>query len=264
MDDVLSAVDAHVGRSLCENVLSSRTGILRGTTRVLVTNQLNQLGDLDVDQIVLMKDGRIALKCTYDKLMEMERDGELDEYNLRLARNQEIEADEEDRKSEKSEDIQSWAEKRKKLEEKAEKLIEKERQEVGRVNVKNYLIYFKYFGFAWAVLALFALVLDNFFLAYSREFLAQWSETKLAANDSQAVFSFHKSHFQVYLAYSLSHFAASLAANTLMVMGIVKTLTTIHSRLLYKIMRSPMSFFDTTPVGRIINRQAKLFANCSN
>ena len=88
MDDVLSAVDAHVGKSLCDDVLSSKTGILRGTTRILVTNQLNQLGDLDVDQIVLIKDGRIALKCTYDELMEMERNGQLEEYNLRLTQNQ--------------------------------------------------------------------------------------------------------------------------------------------------------------------------------
>ena len=28
----------------------------------------------------------------------------------------------------------------------------------------------------------------------------------------------------------------------------------IHQRLLYRVMRSPMSFFDTNPTGRIVNR----------
>jgi ATP-binding cassette subfamily C (CFTR/MRP) protein 1 len=32
---------------------------------------------------------------------------------------------------------------------------------------------------------------------------------------------------------------------------------TLHSSILYGVLRTPMSFFDTTPIGRIINRFAK-------
>ena len=248
LDDVLSAVDAHVGKSICERVLNSKTGILRGTTRILVTNQLNQLGDLNVDQIVLLKNGRIALKCTYDQLLEMERKGELDEYNLRLASNQEDET-EEDKRAEKSEDNQNPKE-----EKKAKKLIENERQEVGGVAAKHYRIYFEYFGNFVAISMLVTHVLSTFISVYSREFLAQWSATKLETNDSGATLEFHKGRFRGFLVWTLLSFLTSWVANALMVMGIVNILSSIHLKLLHKIMRSPMSFFDTTPVGRILNR----------
>ena len=36
--------------------------------------------------------------------------------------------------------------------------------------------------------------------------------------------------------------------------GLIRAAGQFHSSMLYCVMRSPMSFFDTTPVGRIINR----------
>ena len=87
LDDPLSAVDAHVGKHLCENVLNSETGLLKNTTRVLVTNQLDQLCDLNVDQIFLMKNGEIKLKCTYLELMKLYEKGNLSEFNLKLNEN---------------------------------------------------------------------------------------------------------------------------------------------------------------------------------
>ncbi|KAH9387596.1 Canalicular multispecific organic anion transporter 2 [Tyrophagus putrescentiae] len=67
LDDPLSAVDSHVARHIFRRVLSSRTGVLRGRTRLLVTHSLALLPE--VDQIVVMEGGRVAEAGTYQQLM---------------------------------------------------------------------------------------------------------------------------------------------------------------------------------------------------
>ena len=39
--------------------------------------------------------------------------------------------------------------------------------------------------------------------------------------------------------------------------GIIKAATSLHNQMLYTIFRSMMSFFDVTPLGRILNRFSK-------
>ena len=67
LDDPLSAVDSHVAKHIFEQVLSSKTGYLRGRTRVLVTNNIQLLPE--VDSIVVMAGGTISETGTYGALM---------------------------------------------------------------------------------------------------------------------------------------------------------------------------------------------------
>ncbi|XP_072936015.1 ATP-binding cassette sub-family C member 4-like [Epargyreus clarus] len=64
LDDPLSAVDAHVGRQLFDECIS---GHLRHATRVLVTHQLHYLKA--ADYIVILANGSVETKGTYDELM---------------------------------------------------------------------------------------------------------------------------------------------------------------------------------------------------
>ncbi|KAF9582928.1 hypothetical protein BGW38_010571 [Lunasporangiospora selenospora] len=64
-DDPLSAVDAHVDRHIFEEAI---TKILSGKTRILVTNGAIHLKD--VDQIIVVKQGRISQDGTYEDLMQ--------------------------------------------------------------------------------------------------------------------------------------------------------------------------------------------------
>ena len=67
LDDPLSAVDAHVGKHLFENVLHSKTGLLKNKTRVIATNSLNILQY--VDQIIILDEGLISEQGKYTLLI---------------------------------------------------------------------------------------------------------------------------------------------------------------------------------------------------
>ncbi len=93
LDDVLSAVDQHVGRHLIDNVLGSQ-GLLAGKTRVLATNSIPVL--VEADFVALLRDGKIIERGTYQQLIAMK--GEIANL-IRTANNQEKQVeDEEDQK----------------------------------------------------------------------------------------------------------------------------------------------------------------------
>ncbi|KAI9826868.1 MAG: hypothetical protein M1832_005807 [Thelocarpon impressellum] len=71
LDDCLSAVDQHVARHLIDNVLGPK-GLLRGKTRVLATNSIPVL--LEAHFILLLRDGVIIEKGTYEEVMAMKRE----------------------------------------------------------------------------------------------------------------------------------------------------------------------------------------------
>lgn len=68
LDDVLSAVDSHVGRHLIDNVLGPK-GLLASKTRILATNSIPVL--VQSDFICMLQNGEIVEKGTYRQLMAM-------------------------------------------------------------------------------------------------------------------------------------------------------------------------------------------------
>lgn len=66
LDDVLSAVDSHVGRHIIDNVLGPR-GLLSTKTRILATNAIPVLRQASF--ITMLKDGEITEKGAYNELV---------------------------------------------------------------------------------------------------------------------------------------------------------------------------------------------------
>ena len=68
LDDVLSAVDQHVGRHLIDNVLGNK-GLLSGKTRILATNSIPVL--MEAGLISLLRNGRVLESGTLNQLLAM-------------------------------------------------------------------------------------------------------------------------------------------------------------------------------------------------
>ena len=62
----------------------------------------------------------------------------------------------------------------------------------------------------------------------------------------------------VYSIFGVTQVIFILVATFLIVTGVMKGSRTLHDNMLSTILRSPMSFFDTTPLGRILNRFSKV------
>ncbi|WLF76933.1 ATP-binding cassette bilirubin transporter bpt1 [Lodderomyces elongisporus] len=71
LDDVLSAVDAHVGKALIKQVLSD-DGIIGDRTKILATNSVPVLHE--ANDIYLLVDGKIAEHGNYAKVMKADGD----------------------------------------------------------------------------------------------------------------------------------------------------------------------------------------------
>ena len=257
LDDPLSAVDAHVSKHLIENVLSSSTGLLKDTTRILVTNQLTVLKSGGVDQILIMKDGRIEFSLTYDELMEMEEKGELIKLGITL-KQAESSSENDNKKDKKTEQnmVKKPAADKLVLGE-DRKLIENEKLETQQVSMKNYLIYIRNAGYALTLLCVMFYVSEHSLTLGANVFLSDWTNTQFnetQLQDKDAIYEFNKSKLGYYALISAFQCLANLTANFFLIIAAISTSIKFHRQLLKGILRSPMSFFDTTPLGRIINR----------
>uniref|UniRef100_UPI004038F946 LOW QUALITY PROTEIN: multidrug resistance-associated protein 1 n=1 Tax=Callospermophilus lateralis TaxID=76772 RepID=UPI004038F946 len=91
-DDPLSAVDAHVGKHIFDNVVGPK-GMLRSKTRILVTHSISYLPQVDV--IVVMSGGKISEMGSYQELLS--RDGAFAEFLRTYSSAEQDQAPEDDR-----------------------------------------------------------------------------------------------------------------------------------------------------------------------
>ena len=90
LDDPLSAVDAHVGQHIFDQVIGP-AGLLKNKTRILVTHGVKYLPV--VDRIVVMKEGRITEMGTYRQLLDQGK--EFADFLIQYIQEQEEEEGEE-------------------------------------------------------------------------------------------------------------------------------------------------------------------------
>lgn len=136
------------------------------------------------------------------------------------------------------------------------KLINEETAEEGSVKLGVYFNFLKAIGPWGAVLILACYVIQSVFTVYSSLWLSWWSDDTLYP-DRRFDPALRDKRLGVYGALGVGESTFSVVVIAILFYFCIKSSQSIHDQMLARIMRAPMSFFDTTPLGRILNRFTK-------
>ncbi|AJS03013.1 BMC_2a_G0024530.mRNA.1.CDS.1 [Saccharomyces cerevisiae] len=264
-DDVLSAVDSRVGKHIMDECL---TGMLASKTRILATHQLSLI-ERASRVIVLGTDGQVDIG-TVDELKA--RNQTL--INLLQFSSQNSEKEDEEQEAvvagelgqlKYESEVKELTELKKKATEMSQtansgKIVadghtsSKEERAVNSISLKIYREYIKAAVGKWGFIALplYAILVvgTTFCSLFSSVWLSYWTENK---------FKNRPPSFYMGL-YSFFVFAAFIFMNgqftILCAMGIMAS-KWLNLRAVKRILHTPMSYIDTTPLGRILNRFTK-------
>ncbi|KAF1745727.1 hypothetical protein GCK72_022174 [Caenorhabditis remanei] len=137
-------------------------------------------------------------------------------------------------------------------------LIEKEAVETGKVKLEIYMSYFRAIGIPIALIFFLVYVASSILGVFSNLYLARWSDdAKRIALAGNVSTSETQVRLGIYAMLGMGQATSVCAASVIMALGMVRASRLLHAGLLSNMMRSPMAFFDVTPLGRILNRFGK-------
>ncbi|XP_011521700.1 ATP-binding cassette sub-family C member 11 isoform X5 [Homo sapiens] len=265
LDDPLSAVDAHVGKHIFEECIKKT---LRGKTVVLVTHQLQYLEFCG--QIILLENGKICENGTHSELMQ--KKGKYAQLIQKMHK---------EATSDMLQDTAKIAEKPKvesqalatSLEESLNgnavpehQLTQEEEMEEGSLSWRVYHHYIQAAGgYMVSCIIFFFVVLIVFLTIFSFWWLSYWLEQGSGTNSSRESNGTMADLGNIADNPQLSFYQLVYGLNALLLIcvgvcssGIFtkvtrKASTALHNKLFNKVFRCPMSFFDTIPIGRLLN-----------
>jgi ABC-type multidrug transport system fused ATPase/permease subunit len=288
LDDPLSAVDAHVGRHIFDHVIGPE-GILKSKARLLVTHGISYLPR--VDNVVMLRDGEIILEGEYNDLMNEktelftlvkdfgnqsgknsanasdEEESETEQVIMKVNDNMDVEEMEEDdvvsvKHRERMNStvtlrrasLASLHRRRKTERKEGDRLITVEESAKGSVSwdvYKEYAVSCSMYG---ALGVLTFIILSQIFSVGTNLWIKYWSDVNQENNGNSHVWFYLSIYAMIGFSSSLSSMCQNLI---LWVFCAVRSARILHGKMLDTVIRSPMSFYDTTPLGRILNRFGK-------
>ncbi|GAB5582248.1 ATP-binding cassette sub-family C member 11 isoform X1 [Prionailurus iriomotensis] len=265
LDDPLSAVDTHVGKHIFEECIKK---MLRGKTVILVTHQLQYLAFCD--QIILLEDGKICEKGIHSELIQKKG------RYAQLIQNMQGEATQDPLQdtTKTAEDSQVQGQAQTTFQEESvyentvleNQLTRKEKMKEGSLRWSVYHHYIQATGgYMASAIVVFLMMGIVFFTVFNFWWLSYWLQQGSGTNSSQESNGttadpgdiLDNPQLPIYqLVYGLSVLlliCTGLCFSKAFTKLTRKASTALHSKLLSKVLCCPMSFFDTTPTGRLLN-----------
>ncbi|KAJ3898403.1 multidrug resistance-associated ABC transporter [Lentinula edodes] len=228
LDDPLSAVDSHVGKDILQNCILS--GPLADKTRILVTHALHFLDK--VDYIYIVEGGIIKEQGTYQDLVNSSPMF----TGLMSAHAQKMSAGNLDTPTKRELDIRKLVD---------DPLIQAEERNIGAVTGATYKQYFAFSGgFGWIPLILGMLTMMQSCQVASTLLLGFWTAESIPGfqeNDYIALYA------SFGAGQALFSFLLTCAFGLIGIRSSLNLFVTV----LKKVLQSPVSFFDTTPIGTV-------------
>ncbi|KAA8543105.1 hypothetical protein F0562_021400 [Nyssa sinensis] len=257
LDDIFSAVDAHTGTEIFKECTR---GVLKDKTILLVTHQVDFLHN--VDHILVMRDGTIVQSGKYNDILESGVDFKAlvaaHETSMELVEVETATPTENSLKLPKSSHPSSnhgEANGEEKSLEQSEpgggtsKLIKDEERETGKVSLNVYKQYCtEAFGWLGVVVVLLVSLFWQASLMASDYWLAYETSEERAMSFNPSLF------IRIYTIIAVVSFVLILLRNLFVTVLGLKTAQIFFRQILHSILHAPMSFFDTTPSGRILSR----------
>jgi ATP-binding cassette subfamily C (CFTR/MRP) protein 1 len=255
LDDPLSAVDSHVSKYLFNECIM---GALAGKTRILVTHQLHYMSQCDL--IVTVKEGVIAEMGDYQTLMHQQ--GEFQHLmETYVVRDEETEEEEEEKDPKAKAKVKAKSQSSKvengknqdkvaatkETVETAKRLMQAEERAVGSVSWSIYLYYAAALGGLFITsLAIGMVAISQGSSVVSSLWLSWWTSYKFNLSTNWYII--------VYAIFGIVQCILTLASSIIFTIIGTAAARRLHDKSFKGVLKATMTFFDTTPLGRIINR----------
>eukprot|EP00062_Callorhinchus_milii_P003159 gi/632940165/ref/XP_007885172.1/ PREDICTED: ATP-binding cassette sub-family C member 9-like isoform X2 [Callorhinchus milii] len=252
LDDPLSALDVHVGSRVFHQGIM---GVLKkeGRTVIIVTHHLEYLKE--ADHIIVMENGMIDAQGTYWDISTQNPD--LVQIWKTLIAKEDNEGEEEGKDDNFEEAYLQMEQKPGNVD---GKLVQDEEKEEGSISIRVYWLYIRSIGIFFFFGLLFAVIIKQSFFVAIDFWLADWSSagTLLIQNKSrnesienQAVLTHY---LNGYIGLTCAAVITALFSSIAHVLSGIKASKYLFRKMLVNVMALPLRFFESTPIGRILNR----------
>eukprot|EP01064_Diplonema_japonicum_P002512 TRINITY_DN1159_c0_g4_i6.p1 TRINITY_DN1159_c0_g4~~TRINITY_DN1159_c0_g4_i6.p1 ORF type:complete len:1279 (+),score=372.04 TRINITY_DN1159_c0_g4_i6:69-3905(+) len=248
MDDPLAAVDGQVARTIFKRV------VMEKKSHQSIVMSLNQLQFLTFfDNAVCLSDGEVVEDGRLTTLANVTGGAIAAILEESAGINLNEAGDNNDATNDMPEEATSKS--------KTNALIQKEGKQKGSVSHRVLIKYFKSVGKAPTITCIFVLLLTYAAMAFNDRWLAIWTAEAEDANDAPVSQSPDEWYLYVFIGSSTAFALGLVLTSVCMSLAAVKAGLSLHNDCFTRVIHAPLSWFDSTPSGRILSRFSTDLAN---